>query len=60
MTLMLKIHLSDNIMLKDKQQPVFEDKWPNMRPTILKLLRQARFVQKNTLRTDNLSKNRKL
>ena len=45
MTLMLKIHLSDNIMLKDKQQPVFEDKWPNMRPTILKLLRQARFVQ---------------
>ena len=32
-------------MLKDKQQPVFEDKWPNMRPTILKLLRQARFVQ---------------
>jgi len=27
-------------MLKDKQQPVFEDKWPNMRPTILKLLRQ--------------------
>ena len=41
---MLKIHLSDNIMLKDKQQPVFEDKWPNMRPTILKLLRQARFV----------------
>ena len=28
-------------MLKDKQQPVFEDKWPNMRPTILKLLRQV-------------------
>ena len=27
-------------MLKDKNQPVFEDKWPSMRPTILKLLRQ--------------------
>jgi hypothetical protein len=27
-------------MLKDKSQPVFEDKWPSMRPTILKLLRQ--------------------
>jgi len=27
-------------MLKDRNQPVFEDKWPNMRPTILKLLRQ--------------------
>ena len=33
--------LSDRTMLKDKQQPVFEDKWPNMRPTILKLLRQV-------------------
>ena len=32
---------SDSTMLKDKQQPVFEDKWPNMRPTILKLLRQV-------------------
>ena len=32
---------SDITMLKDKQQPVFEDKWPNMRPTILKLLRQV-------------------
>ena len=28
-------------MLKDKNQLVFEDKWPSMRPTILKLLRQA-------------------
>ena len=27
-------------MLKDKNQLVFEDKWPSMRPTILKLLRQ--------------------
>lgn len=27
-------------MLKDKGQLVFEDKWPSMRPTILKLLRQ--------------------
>ena len=35
--------LSDSTMLKDKQHPVFEDKWPNMRmrPTILKLLRQV-------------------
>ena len=27
-------------MLKDKGQLSFEDKWPSMRPTILKLLRQ--------------------
>ena len=27
-------------MLKDKNQLSFEDKWPKMRPTILKLLRQ--------------------
>ena len=27
-------------MLKDKNQLSFEDKWPSMRPTILKLLRQ--------------------
>jgi len=27
-------------MLKDRNTPVFEDKWPSMRPTILKLLRQ--------------------
>ena len=27
-------------MLKEKNQPQFEDKWPSMRPTILKLLRQ--------------------
>ena len=27
-------------MLKDPNQPVFEEKWPSMRPTILKLLRQ--------------------
>ena len=27
-------------MLKDKTQLSFEDKWPTMRPTILKLLRQ--------------------
>ena len=28
-------------MLKDKNQPVVQDKWPSMRPTILKLLRQV-------------------
>lgn len=28
------------MMLKDKSQLCFEDKWPSMRPTILKLLRQ--------------------
>ena len=28
------------IMLKDPNTPVFEEKWPSMRPTILKLLRQ--------------------
>ena len=27
-------------MLKDPNTPVFEEKWPSMRPTILKLLRQ--------------------
>ena len=27
-------------MLKDKGQLQFEDKWPSMRPTVLKLLRQ--------------------
>ena len=27
-------------MLKDPNQPVFEEKWLSMRPTILKLLRQ--------------------
>lgn len=26
-------------MLKDKNQLTFEEKWPKMRPTILKLLR---------------------
>jgi hypothetical protein len=30
-----------SVMLKDKNQPVFQDKWPSMRPTILKLLRQV-------------------
>ena len=33
-------HHSTGRMLKDKNQLVFEDKWPSMRPTILKLLRQ--------------------
>ncbi len=31
----------DPAMLKDKGQPSFEEKWPSMRPTILKLLRQC-------------------
>ena len=26
--------------MKDPNTPVFEEKWPSMRPTILKLLRQ--------------------
>ena len=33
-------HTRGGRMLKDKNQLVFEDKWPSMRPTILKLLRQ--------------------
>ncbi|XP_002737439.1 cullin-5-like [Saccoglossus kowalevskii] len=32
--------MASSNMLKDKNQLVFEDKWDNMRPTVLKLLRQ--------------------
>ena len=35
------VALQQSSMLKDKSQQLsFEDKWPQMRPTILKLLRQ--------------------
>ncbi|PSN34374.1 Cullin-5 [Blattella germanica] len=33
------------VMLKDKGQPMFEDKWPGMRPIILKLLQQEPVTQ---------------
>uniref|UniRef100_A0A1B6CY52 Cullin-5 n=1 Tax=Clastoptera arizonana TaxID=38151 RepID=A0A1B6CY52_9HEMI len=33
------------VMLKDKRQLTFEDKWPSMRPTILKLLQQESVTQ---------------
>ncbi|XP_070567709.1 cullin-5-like [Ptychodera flava] len=34
--------MASSNMLKDKNMLVFEDKWDNMRPTVLKLLRQER------------------
>ena len=52
--MMIANPLSDITMLKDKQQPVFEDKWPNMRPTILKLLRQVvSFFSRETFITNS-------
>ena len=37
-------------MLKDPNTPVFEEKWPCMRPTILKLLRQVRVANRSCAR----------
>ena len=36
----LNIVVISEMLLKDPNSPVFDEKWPSMRPTILKLLRQ--------------------
>ena len=38
--LKIKVVSISEMLLKDPNSPVFDEKWPSMRPTILKLLRQ--------------------